>query len=76
MSDRACFYGCGATADLRPYGPGGEFVCFACATTPERNDETAGRFLSLLDANQAIAPVVVIGTEEGPQPFDMGESRQ
>lgn len=41
MTLPTCHYGCGATKDLRPYGPGGAGVCFHCASaTPERKQET------------------------------------
>lgn len=67
---RACHY-CGTPDDLRPYGPGGSWVCFPCATsTPEREADAAGAFTALLDATTAVAPVVAIGTEDGPVPFD------
>ena len=72
-AESVCFYGCGATKDLRPYGPGGALVCFPCATaTPERNEAAQRAYGALLDANAAISPtgVVAIGGEEGPRPFD------
>ena len=33
----ACHYGCGSTdkADLRPYGPDRQMVCYDCAMSPE-----------------------------------------
>lgn len=66
----ACHY-CGPTdRELRPYGPGGEPICFPCMkATPER-EQAAGNVLgALLDANAAVGGnVVTIGTEAGPTP--------
>ena len=66
-----CHY-CGPTdRELRPYGPGGSDVCHPCATaTPEREAAAQAAFGALLDATGAVSPVVAIGTESGPQPFD------
>ena len=69
---RECHY-CGTgEKELRPYGPGGSWVCFACATeTPEREAMAQGAFGALLDGVEAISPgPVQIGTEDGPIPFD------
>ncbi len=73
-----CFYGCGTTADLRPYGPGGAPVCFPCATaTPERNQAAQGAFGALLDANAAVSPVGVAAiTDDGLRPFDPDALRE
>lgn len=62
----SCHY-CGPTEeDLRPYGPGGSLVCFPCATaTPEREQETEGRYGALLDATTTLG-LAAIGTEAGP----------
>ena len=67
-----CCY-CGPTEkELRPYGPGGASVCFPCAmATPEREATAQGAFGALLDAAEVIsAGPVMIGTMEGPIPFD------
>lgn len=69
--------GDGRSAELRPYGPGGAWVCFDCAfSTPERKASTEGAFSSLLEGNAAIAPqgVVAIGETTGPRPFDLREA--
>lgn len=70
---KKCHY-CPTTNDLRPYGPGGAYVCFLCATSSkDREEETASAFGTLLDATEAISPngPVVIGySEDGPLPFD------
>jgi hypothetical protein len=65
---RTCHYGCGATEDLRPYGPGGAWVCFPCAmATPEREHQTEHAFGALLDAADAPTGVALL-TDEGPAP--------
>lgn len=57
---------------LRPYGPGGADVCFKCATaTPEREEAAGQAFGALLDGVEAVSSgPVMIGTDEGPIPFD------
>lgn len=67
----SCHY-CGtAEKELRPYGPGGSWVCFPCAMeTPEREAATGAAFGALLDGTAAIADVIQIGTSDGPVPFD------
>ena len=69
---RACHYCETTEKELRPYGPGGSWVCFPCATsTPEREQVAQGAFGALLDAVAEVAPVVSIGTQEGPIPFPL-----
>lgn len=68
MPDRptpGCHY-CGASSDLRPYGPGGAPVCFDCAmSSPERAAEAEANFGALLEASDAIGdPLIVGGTAE------------
>lgn len=72
MSERACHYCGDATRELRPYGPGGADTCFPCATeSPEREATAKGAFGALLDGTEAISDgPVMIGTDEGPVPFD------
>ena len=61
-----CQY-CPKTGDLRPYGPRGAMVCFACAmSTPARRAETERAFGLQLDACGDAA--VIDGTEVGPYP--------
>lgn len=61
-----CHY-CDKTNDLRPYGPKGAMVCFACAmSTPERKAETEHNFAVQLDAAGPVA--MIDGTEVGPYP--------
>ncbi len=66
ISDRVCHYR-GTGGDLRPYGPGGAFVCYDCATSsPERNRETESQFKKILDGGD------VLLTEHGPVPLKRG----
>lgn len=81
MSDTAketCHY-CGTSEkDLRPYGPGGAWVCFPCAmATPEREAQAEAAFGALLEGAEAISPtgIVAIGEQSGPRPFDLREVR-
>lgn len=72
-----CHY-CNQPGELRPYGPGGSWVCFPCATaTPAREQAAQEAFGTLLDANEAISPsgAVAIGESGGPRPFDLKEAR-
>ena len=72
----ACHY-CGTTErELRPYGPGGSWLCHPCMkASPEREAAAKAAFGALLDGAEAISPhgVAVIGQESGPQPFDIDE---
>lgn len=80
MSDeRACHYCKTTEKDLRPYGPGGAWVCFPCGTaTPEREAQAEAAFGALLDANAEISHsgIVVIGEESGPRPFDITDTKE
>lgn len=72
-----CHYCGNAEKELRPYGPGGSWVCFPCATaTPEREQHAQAAFGALLDGAEAISPsgIVAIGEPEGPRPFDPDEA--
>lgn len=63
-----CHY-CPETSDLRPYGPRGSMVCFACAmATRERMAETKRNYLAQLDACGDAA--VIDGTHVGPYPLE------
>ena len=65
MSSAVC-YRCKGAKELRPYGPAGELVCFACAfATPEAKAETEKNFGRLLDG---AGPIAIL-TESGPQPL-------
>lgn len=67
----ACIY-CGKgepERPLRPYGPGGAWLCFPCMKeTPDREAAAHAAFDALLNAAGAMTPVVAIGTSAGPQP--------
>jgi len=43
---------CGKQAELRPYGPNGESICFACGMKDE--ESTKKQFSTLLDANSIV----------------------
>jgi hypothetical protein len=45
---------CGATAELRPYGPNGENICFECGQ--KNPEETLKQFDKLLDQVKTINP--------------------
>lgn len=61
-----CHY-CDKTDNLRPYGPRGSMVCFACAmSTPERKAETERNFGAQLEACGPDA--VIDGSGVGPYP--------
>lgn len=70
-----CHY-CSQAGDLRPYGPGGTWVCHPCITDPahaERNKLAVEAFLTQLAAAEAMSPIgaVIIDadTESGPEPL-------
>lgn len=69
--DRKCCY-CAQTEDeMRPYGPGGAWVCFACATSPDRMDETRRQMDRAFDEAAAASELggIVLGHPDGPQPL-------
>jgi len=66
-------------SELRPYGPGGAWVCFRCAFDgehPDRGKQAEAAFGALLDGAEAISTtgVVAIGDPTGPRPFDPREA--
>lgn len=67
---RTCHYGCGATDDLRPYGPEGAWVCNPCVNeTPERKEASGEMFQTMLEMAALASPVgAVTLTDEGPKP--------
>lgn len=71
MSSPECHY-CGTDKELRPYGPGGSWVCYPCVTaTPERDAAAGQVFITLIDAAAATTETgVVLVDEQGPRPFD------
>ena len=57
-------------SELRPYGPGGDAICFHCAfATPETEARTKAAFGALLDASHAMSDIAVIGGKKGPEPL-------
>lgn len=55
--------------DLRPYGPGGSWICFPCMTgTPERAAAAGQAFSTQLDAADAAGGGLSSLYTEGPQP--------
>lgn len=76
MSDPTCCC-CGrADVELRPYGPGGAWVCFACAmATSDRREETARQFNAKLDAAEKATGVATL-TPQGPVPMIIGGKRR
>lgn len=61
--------------ELRPYGPGGAWVCYRCAmSTPEREAEAERAFTALLEAAAVPTGIAAIGDTDGPQPFYPGEA--
>lgn len=82
MSDaRDCHY-CGVVGlvpgepfdrdrELRPYGPGGSWVCYPCAKTPERREQTEANMRLAFDMAAAASPLgsVVIGAGVEPSPL-------
>lgn len=68
----SCHY-CPKTTDLRPYGPKGAMVCFACAMgAPDRKAEASRQFGQQIGAASAASSTntVAIGTEAGPFPVN------
>lgn len=71
---RNCLH-CPKTTDLRPYGPGGALICFACAMqTPERESEARAQFATQTNAAALASDIVAIGDDAGPRP--VGGRRQ
>ena len=81
MTDRVCC-SCGrpdrievktGDSELRPYGPGGAWICFPCAMTPERRDETDRQFGQQLSSAERTALAEggagVVLTPDGPKPL-------
>lgn len=51
-------------SELRPYGPGGEMICFRCAfATPEAEARTGANFEAIVNATHATGQPFVIGGE-------------
>lgn len=67
-------------SELRPYGPGGAPICFACAMRPENRAETDRQFNRRLATAEKIARGAtgqvahVELTKEGPRALKKGTS--
>lgn len=67
-----CHYGCGASEDLRPYGPDGAWVCYPCASSStERRQATERAMAAVIGAAAAASPVgsVVFQNDRPPEPL-------
>lgn len=66
-------YVCHEQKETRPYGESGQSICFPCMKgSPEREDTAKKIFGALLTANEVIGNgVTVIGSEDGPTPFEL-----
>ena len=63
--------------ELRPYGPGGQPICFECATsTPEAEEQTKRAFGAILDGAQAMGGGVASITDHGIEPGIPNERTQ
>lgn len=65
-------YICGSSKkELRPYGHGGQPICFPCMIgSPDREAEAKKNFGALLVAAEIMGQnVIEIGSEDGPQPL-------
>lgn len=57
------------TVELRPYGPGGQPICFECATaTPEAKEQAKRAFFAILNGAQAMGGGVASITDHGVEP--------
>lgn len=73
MSDKKrCCY-CGKEKDLRPYGPGGAWLCGKCAFAPERAAESERRMRAAMDEAFAGGGDVLL-TDCGPIPMKRGQA--
>lgn len=73
VTTRTC-YVCGTTKDIRPYGPRGSMICFACMRADSKREaEAKTQFLTQLEACGDVA--AIDGTDIGPYP-DLGTKRK
>lgn len=70
---RSCYVCQSGSKELRPYGVGGQDICFDCMTSsPEREAEAERIFTTLLGANDVLGNgLVEIGGQDGPSPFEI-----
>lgn len=65
-----CHYCESEKKEMRPYGPGGAWVCFDCAmATDERKAEAERQLARRFDAAERGGGPVVIGGRLGPEPL-------
>ncbi len=57
--------GCGKKGELRPYGPGGIWICFACGMKDK--PATSAQLQRYIDEIEAAGHMVVIGTGGPPR---------
>lgn len=50
--------------ELRPYGPGGQDICFECAMgSPERKKQVEESFGALLEAHEALPGITTLDVD-------------
>lgn len=66
-----CYLCSNPNKETRPYGPGGQSICFACMKADSNlEDEAKKNFGALIEAAEALGNGnVLIGSEDGPTPF-------
>ncbi len=68
-------YVCGTTKDIRPYGPHGSMICFACMkASPDREREAGLQFGTQLAACGDVA--VIDSTGVGPYPLEHSKIKE
>ena len=71
---KACHYCKKDNGELRPYGPGGSWVCLPCVeSTPERDALAGTAFITQLEAAceaDTNDSGVIVDSDLGPIPFD------
>lgn len=69
-----CFYCKQDKDDIRPYGPGGSYICFDCTiSTPERNAAAKQQFMAQMEAAAQHTGIVTIGGDGGVRPATQDE---
>jgi hypothetical protein len=71
---KKCFYCEQDKEDIRPYGPGGSYICFDCTiSTPEREALAHAQFDLQMEAAAQHSSVVVVGEDGGVRPATQDE---
>lgn len=71
MKKLRCYYCRRSDRDMRPYGPGGSALCFACMTDPqhpEREEAAKRAFFVQIEASEVVGGGVSVLGENGPRP--------